>query len=802
MNTKYLNNKQRISQRKKDANDKQWYKDQANLLDTKSFNGTNFMAFSGLSEYKRKKVNYDLFNNIIDIQDFTYVCQPFGSEVGDLPANFTNRDIVSGKIKVLMGMEMKMPFSWKVVAVNEDATTRREQKETELLKEFVTSQVMRPIREQIEAQVMAQTKGRKLTPEEEQQLKQQIEEETKAQTPEEVRKYMVRDHQDPAEAMTHQILEYLILKEKVAEKFNKGCKHSLIAGEEIYWVGILNGEPCLKVINPLFFDYDKSPDLDYIEDGEWAVYEYRLSPSEVVASFGSELSEDDIDKIYTYHHNPGAALRDAEFTFNEDYNDPYTIRVVHATWKSLRKTGFLTYLDKNNREQMKLVDENYKFNEMAGDITLEWEWLPEAHECYKIMSDIFVYARAIPGQHKDLDNLYVCKLPYCGATTDNLNSPVTSAMDRMKGYQYFYDVILYRVELMMASDKGKKLAMNLNSIPKSAGIDINKWTYFFEANSIAWLNPNEEGNRGGGDVTNMVKEIDMSLASSIDQYIKFAEYIEHKCGTSIGVTPQMEAQIGPNEAVSNTRQNLVQSSHIIQPYFELHNSVKGNVLERLVETAKVAYAGSKPRKLVYILDDMTYKMITIDPELLDSSTYGLFISNSSKAADAKRAVEGLAQAAMQNQQADLADIIKVIRSESVTEAEDLLEVAQIRKSEEAQASEQRRIEAEQQARQAISAEKQIDREHEINVIITKEKERRKTVIQQQAILSMGFNEDKDMDQDTVPDVLEVAKYGVDAEIRQREQSLKEEQFRHQKNVDKEKLKIEDKKASKQLAPAK
>jgi hypothetical protein len=165
-------------------------------------------------------------------------------------------------------------------------------------------------------------------------------------------------------------------------------------------------------------------------------------------------------------------------------------------------------------------------------------------------------------------------------------------------------------------------------------------------------------------------------------------------------------------------------------------------------------------------------------------------------------VEGLAQAAMQNQQADLADIIKVIRSESVTEAEDLLEVAQIRKSEEAQASEQRRIEAEQQARQAISAEKQIDREHEINVIITKEKERRKTVIQQQAILSMGFNEDKDMDQDTVPDVLEVAKYGVDAEIRQREQSLKEEQFRHQKNVDKEKLKIEDKKASKQLAPAK
>jgi len=358
----------------------------------------------------------------------------------------------------------------------------------------------------------------------------------------------------------------------------------------------------------------------------------------------------------------------------------------------------------------------------------------------------------------------------------------------------------------MASDKGKILAANLNAVPKSAGIDINKWTYFFEANKIAWLNPNEEGNRGGADITNMVKEVDMSLASDIDKYIKFAEYIELKCGNSIGVTPQMEAQIGPNEAVSNTKQNLVQSSHIIQPYFELHNAVKGNVLTALVETAKVAYAGSKPRKLVYILDDMTYKMITIDPELLDSSTYGLFISNSSKAADAKRAVESLSQAAMQNQQADLGDIIKVIRSESISEAEELLEAAKLRKSQEEQAMEKQRLEAEQQSRAAIAAERQEERKHELNVIVTKERERRETEIQKQAMLSMGFNEDKDVDDDGELDVLEVAKFGVDARIKERKQLLDENkflqdktEFAHQQTIDKEKIKIDKKKASKPTA---
>lgn len=802
MNPSYLKNKQRITQRQKDAHNKRYYKQMADLLDNQAMGHENFMSFGNVTNFKRKKVNYDLFNNIIDVKDFQYVCQPYGAEVGDLPANMTNRDIVSGKIKVLLGMEMKMPFSWRVVAVNEEATTRKEQKEAELLRDFVTAEVMRPLRQSIEEQLLAQQKGRNLTPEEKQQLEEQIKSELSARTPDEVRKYMQREHQDPAELLAHQLLEYLIQKEKVADKFNKGWKHMNLSGEEIYYVGIMNGEPVLRTINPLYFEYDKSDDLDYIEDGEWATYEYRMSPSEVVASFGDELTDEEIDRIYEYNNNPHS-IRDADFSFDPNKkNDPYTVRVLHTVWKTLRKIGFLSYYDKAGREQLKIVDENYKLNEEQGDIKIEWEWIPEAHECWKILSDIYVYARPVPGQYKDLDNLYNCKLPYYGAACDSMNSPTTSPMDRMKAYQYYYDIILYRVELLMASDKGKILAANINAVPKSAGIDTAKFQYFMEANKIAWFNPQEEGNRGmGGDVTNLVKEIDMSLASQINNYIQLAEYIERKCGEAIGVTKQMEGSISANEAVSNTKQNLIQSSHIIQPYFELHNNVKGNVLTALLETAKVAYATGRPRKLNYVLDDMSKHMLTVDSDLLDNSTYGLFIGNSSKASDAKQAVETLAQAAMQNQQADLADVMKVIRSESVTEAEEQLEAARMRKLEEEQAVEKMRIQSEERARQAISQDRQEERQHEKDMIVLKEKERRKTEIQKQTILSLGFNEDKDLDDDGEPDVLEVAKHGVDANIKERKQLLDEKKFAHQVQVDQQttdiarkKLKIDEKKA--------
>lgn len=793
------NTKQRLTQQQKNANDFQWYKTQADLLDSHSFSENHFVGFGGVTEYKRKKVNYDLFNNIINVRDFEYVCKPYGSEAGDLPANMTNRDIISGKVKVMLGMEMKMPFSWKVYAVNEEATTRKEQEETRRIRQYVSNAIMNPIKAQITAQTMAQSKGKPLTPEEQQQLQQQIQEQTQAETPDEVRKYMAREHQDPSEVQSQQILEYLMEKEKVNDKFNKGWKHNNISGEEIYHVCILNREPALKVVNPLYFDYDMSPDLDYIEDGEWGVEEIRMTPSEVVSNFGSELTDDQIDRIYTFNNNP-SHVYNSDFTFDSDKrHEPYTVRVLHTTWKSLRRTGFLTYI-KDGEEELDIVDENYKISKDNGDIQIEWEWLPESHECYKILNDIYIYCRPVQGQYKDLNNLYHCKLPYYGAACDSLNSITTAPMDRMKSYQYYYNIILYRLELLMASDKGKILAANINGVPTSTGLDIKKFTYFMEANKIAWLNPNEEGNKGGGDITNMVKEIDMSLASDIAEYIKFAEYIERKCGESIGITQQMEGAIAPNEAVSNSRQNLVQSSHIIQPYFELHNIVKGNVLTALLETAKVAYTRYKPKTLSYVLDDMSLRMLNIDQELLEASTHGIFISNSSKSADAKQAVVNLAQAALQNQQADLKDIIRVIRSNSINEAEELLEAAEARKADQASAMDREKIKEQKAARIQAKADQREEWDHDEKMIVLKEKERRKTEIQKQAIMSTGFDPNKDEDNDGTPDVLEIAKFGVDADIKtkrlaldQDKHDLSERQFTHQQETDNEKLKLEKKK---------
>jgi len=786
---------QRLTRKQKNAEDKKYFKEQLDNLDRASFvNGGMFGVTSdgiyGISEYRRMKVNYDLFNNIINKADFEYICAPFGKEVGELPADFNNKDIISGKVKALMGMEMKRPFSWKIAAVNEEATTRIEQKEVELLKDYVISSIITPIRKELEMQHQQEVQGRELTSDEKAQIQKQIEEELKAMTPQEVKKYMQREHQDPAEVLASQILEYLIEKEDIKMKFNKAWKHGLISGREIFWVGTVNGEPTVKVVNPLRFDYDKSPDLDYIEEGEWAAYEMFLTPSEIVKHFGSELTNKEIDEIYESFHTM-SAFPDTSFTFRNDGTSSMVgVRVLHGEWKGLKPIKFVSGIDPISGEPYTdMQDESYELNYEAGDVSEEIEWIVTKYEGYKIDKDKYAFLREVPGQFKDLDNLYNCKLSFIGAAYDNLNSSVTSIVDRMKYWQYFYNIITYRIELLTASDEGKKLLMNLNLIPKSSGITLEKWMHYFTANNIGFMDPSEEGNRNA-DITQAAKDVDMSLASDIQKYIALAEYIERRCGESVGVTKQIEGQIGADEAVRNTQQAIVQSSNILEPYFEVHNNIKRNVLQALVEVAKVSYAEYQPRYLNYVLDDMSRRMISMDYDLLENSTYGIFVSNSMRSHEALQMVQQLSHAALQNQTAELSDVLKIMRSNSVQEAEELLLVAEQDRKEREQAIEQQKIQsANEQAELARDWEREkMATEHQNNMEEIREKA--KFELQKQAILSLGFNEDKDLDKDGTPDILEVYKAGVDADIKAKKQELDEKKFEHQKDVDKEKLKNE------------
>ena len=700
-------------------------------------------------------------------------------------------------------MEMRRPFGYRLMATNKEAANRKVEEETSRITEYVVQSIMAPIRQKKEQEYQEQMKGRQLTDQELQEMQAKMEEEIEAMTPDKVRAYMKRDHRDPSEVQGQQILNYLIQKLDIKKKFNNGWKHGLISAYEVYWLGIINGEPAMKVVNPVRFSCDKASDLDYIEQGEWAAAEYRMHPSQIVQTF--ELTNHEIDTLWrNYNHHITQRVHDNLFNFDEylTYEDKNSIRVLHCVFKGLRKIGWLDYYDEDGVLQTKfMVDETYKLNKENGDVKITWEWIPEVYEGYKIGMHIYKEMRPIPGQFKDMDNIYKCNLPYYGAIYDNINSQPTSVMDRMKVYQYYYNIVMYRLELLLASDKGKKILMNINAIPTDSGIDLKKWQYFFESTPFMWYNPDEEG-MNQSDVNTIAKTLDLSLASDIAKYIELANYLEQKCGVSVGITDPVLGQTSVSERVANNQQNLVQTSHMLEPYFDLHNCIKKNVLQGLVDIAKVAYADSDKKAISYIMDDMSQEMLQMDVNLLNESTLGLFMEDSSMSEEIKQTIQQLAHAAMQNQKIELSDVLKVIKQDSIQEAEEALLVSEELRAKRDQATAQ----AQEKAKADLEAKAQAHEEkawaHEGDMIVLKEEERRKTVIQQQAILSMGFDTDKDTDSDGVPDVLEVARHGVDAEIKRAQVANQSKLIDHQIENDKEKNKLKAKEIAQKGATSK
>ena len=73
------------------------------------------------------------------------------------------------------------------------------------------------------------------------------------QTPEQIQEYLTKDYKDVAELTAYHSLNYLKNSLNIDHEFVKTWKDALIAGEEVLYVGIRNGEPCLNRVNPKRF---------------------------------------------------------------------------------------------------------------------------------------------------------------------------------------------------------------------------------------------------------------------------------------------------------------------------------------------------------------------------------------------------------------------------------------------------------------------------------------------------------------------------------------------------------------------
>ena len=757
---------------------------------------TSGLGNNGSTKYEEMQTYYNLYNSIYDEKDLLYVTNPFKQKDG-FPATAQDYNIIKPKVDLLLGEETKRPFNFRVVRTSDDATSEVQETAKQMLTDYIMATVMS-----------------KLGPEEAQRYQEALQS-GEIMPPEAIQKYISKDYKDIAETTAQHTLSYLKNKLNVTHEFFKGWKDALIAGEEVYYVGIINGNPYLERVNPLFFSYDQQADLEFIHDADWCCRKMIMSATQIYDRFYDKMSEKQLNQLLEMIEDTGRGGINPEvrktsldyphikthtiggFTTNP-FDDVDDINVWHCCWKSFKKIGFVTYMDPETGMPDELqVDESYKVT--GNELNVEWTWIIEVWEGYRVGEDLYIGIQPLDYQHVSADNPNSQKLPYTGVVYNNTNSRPRSLVSMMKPLQYMYIVLWYRLELAMARDKGKIPVVDVTQIPKDMGIDVNKWMHYLSALGVMFINPYEEGwdipGREGGKPSqfNQFTALDLTMAPVIDQYINLMAKIEDMASEITGVSKQREGAISSNELVGNVERSVIQSAHITEPWFWVHNQVKREVLTMLLDTSKEAWKGNK-RCLHYILDDATRAFLTLS----DSFFYedmDVFLDDSTKNQQQIEALRNLMQPAMQNG-ASLLDIAEIITMDNVNMIKNRLEEIEQKRMQQQQAMEEAQAQREQQAIQMqneVKEEELMIKEAEMDLKKYEIDQNNQTKIIVAQLNAYRGSENQDVDGNGIPDVVEIGKQALEQQKINSDAAAKQLELNNKRRETEMKREIENKK---------
>lgn len=732
--------------------------------------GDSGFGGNGRSRSDEMQTYYDLYNSIYNEKDLKYVTNPFKQDDG-FPAMAQDYNIIKPYVDQLLGEETKRPFNFHPQRTSDIAASEMQEKAKEMLMDYIQATI-----------------ASKLSPEQAARYEQALAT-GEIQTPEAIAKYLQKDYKDIAETEAYHALQFLKRKLNLTHEFYKGWKDALIGGEEIYYVGVINGDPYVERVNPMYFDYEHSLDLEFIDDAAWCRRKMIMSATEIYDRFYDKMSERQLNELLELiDQRPGAGnnpeIRKTSIDYesiklhkiNSFTDNPFDIDhivVYHCCWKSFKKIGFVTLLNPETGEAEEFqVDEDYKVT--GTEQSVEWDWIIEVWEGYRIGDDMYIGIQPIEYQHISADNPNSQKLPYTGVVYNNTNSKPRSLVSMMKPLQYMYIVVWYRLELALSRDKGKVAVMDITQIPKSMNIDVNKWMHYLSALGVAFINPYDEGwdipGREGGKPSqfNQLSSWDLTMSNVIAEYIQLMQKIEDMVAKLTGITPQRQGQIAASELVGNTNTAVSMSYHITEPWFWNHNQVKRRVLTMLLNTSKAAWKDNK-RYLNYILDDATRAFV----QLSDNFFYedmDIFVDDSTKNQQYIDQLKQLLQPAMQNG-ASLLDIAEIITLDNMSMIKNRLEEIEQKRMEQMQQQQQ----AEQQAQQQMAEQQNQLKEEELMLKEAeldlekykvdqdryKAEQDNATKITVAQINSYRGAENMDQDMNGIPDPIEIGKQALE-----------------------------------------
>lgn len=653
----------------------------------------------------RMRVNIDLVNGRLHVDDMRRVVAPDMRNIGFKPEDIQHYPIINPKLNLLLGEERKRVFEHRVVVTNPNGVSEVERARAE------------ETRRRYETFLGGAAQGGS---------------ENSAQMAM-VNEFMTYQWQDVREIRANALLDHYSKEQGFDVLFNDGFRDAMTVGEEIYLCDIVCGEPVMTKLDPLSVHVLRHGASNRVEDADIVAVESYWPVGKVVDHFHDSLSESDLRKLDSGFGSSTGDAATEEAYLDRLYNPamdggpadewrpgfaasgmadaPYdaegNVRVLRVFWKSRKKIVRVKGYDPVTGETVYTVyPEGHKPDESLGEEAKEL-WVNEAWEGALIGSDIYADVRPRRVQYNRMGDPSRCHFGIIGTMYGSGGEAPFCLVDMMKPYNYLYDVIHDRLNKQIARSWGAIMRLDLAQVPD--GWDIEKWLYFAKESGVAVTDSFKEGDRGaamgkiaGGLNSNNSGVINLNDSASIAQDIQLLQFIQQEMSSVVGISAQREGMIDNRETVGGVERATVQSSHITEWLFSIHNDTKKRAYECFLETAKAAMRG-RNMKFQYLLGDGSMTLMEVDGDEFAECDYGLAVDYGNDAQRLRQSIETLAQAALQNQTLNFSTILKLYNSGSLAEKQRLVEKAE-RDMSEARRQEQRSAMEQQQAAAKAQAE--------------------------------------------------------------------------------------------------
>jgi hypothetical protein len=500
------------------------------------------------------------------------------------------------------------------------------------------------------------------------------------ETPDEVYRYMEYNYREKAEILAVKMVEDILNRNDFQNKYKQAFLYTLLGGYVGIENRIENGRQYFDIVLPHNLIVDRAKDDDFNQEARFVGKVDWLNTTDIVERYQDSLTTAELEEIKQINMNNLYQLLDltthpyaTNWAFN--VNNLPTLACVTGYWVGMKDLGYEDSKDKfgnvhyskirNGRKGQYWTKTIYKGTLIGNKYVVDFQETNNIVRKHDNPGDVLLPLQVfIPNMVMGENRSVVARLHQHQDRIDYITNEITKMMNRAKG----------KVYLINKQKLGTSTAKDVISDFERMGIHITDGS----ANGEDFVN--------GADAK-LVEVVDMTLDPNVNMLMNLRREEERLMEEIVSIPKvalgQQSGYVGAKTQAGTIAQSNLGTTYLYQGYVQFIEKQLAYALNQYKVTlidepeTTIPVVGTKGKEYLKVTKDFQMEELGVYIKVKD------FIDDT-----ARERILSIAQAAMQNQQIDILEYLKIEKCNTYTELENQLEYTLNKKKRDAEKQQQ------------------------------------------------------------------------------------------------------------------